>query len=103
MLDNCCPVFYNTCIENEKREMIMYQPMTYDFSNNEETLVYYYNINTDTFHTKIEWLDQNELIDRIIVDADATAQEIDEIFEAIYPHYNTDLKALLDELNKEVA
>ena len=77
--------------------------MTYDFSNNEETLVYYYNINTDTFHTKIEWLDQNELIDRIIVDADATAQEIDEIFEAIYPHYNTDLKALLDELNKEVA
>ncbi len=83
--------------------MIMYQPMTYDFSNNEETLVYYYNINTDTFHTKIEWLDQNELIDRIIVDADATAQEIDEIFEAIYPHYNTDLKALLDELNKEVA
>jgi hypothetical protein len=81
----------------------MYQPMTYDFSNNEETLVYYYNINTDTFHTKIEWLDQNELIDRIIVDADATAQEIDEIFEAIYPHYNTDLKALLDELNKEVA
>ncbi len=96
MLDNGCPVFYNTCIENEKREMIMYQPMTYDFSNSDDVMIYYYNINTDTFHTKIEWLDQNELIDQIIVDADATAQEIDEIFTAIYPHYNTDLNALLE-------
>lgn len=80
--------------------MIMsYQPAQYDFSTSEDTMSYYYNINTDTFHNKIEWLDQNELIDRIIVDKSATAQEVDKFFEIVYPHYKTDLNQLLAEIS----
>ena len=76
-----------------------YQPAQFDFSTSEDIMSYYYNVNTDTFHSKIEWLDQNELIDRIIVDKSATAQEVDKFFEIVYPHYNTDLDALLEEIS----
>mgnify|MGYP000256134578 FL=1 len=76
--------------------MIMNQ---FDFSTSEDIMSYYYNVNTDTFHSKIEWLDQNALIDRIIVDKSATAQQVDKFFEIVYPHLNTDLDALLAEIS----
>ena len=85
-----------------KREMIMNDLVNqFDFSTSEDTMSYYYNVNTDTFHTKIEWLDRNSLIDRIIVDKSATAQEVDKIFETVYPHFNNipHLRWLLEEIS----
>ena len=76
--------------------MIMNQ---FDFSTSEDIMSYYYNVNTDTFHSKIEWLDQNALIDRIIVDKSATAQQVDKFFGIVWPHLNTDLDALLAEIS----
>ena len=59
----------------------------FDFSTSEDIMSYYYNVNTDTFHSKIEWLDQNALIDRIIVDKSATAQQVDKFFEIVYTRH----------------
>ena len=49
-----------------------------------EVRIYYYNVEYDSFTDKMAWLDQNVRVDMVIVDASATAQDIDGIFMKIY-------------------
>jgi uncharacterized hydantoinase/oxoprolinase family protein len=83
----------------KEREIMSYQPAQYDFSTSNETMSYYYDVSADKFVSKIEFLDQNRVIDCFVVDKTATAQEIDEMFDKVYPHYNTDLNQLLEEIS----
>ena len=46
--------------------------------------IYYYNVEYNSFTNKMAWLDQNVRVDMVIVDASATAQDIDGIFNEIY-------------------
>lgn len=85
--------------KEREREIMSYQPAQYDFSTSNETMSYYYDVCADTFVSKIAFLDQNRIIDHFIVDKTATAQEIDEMFDKVYPHYNTDLKQLFEEIS----
>ena len=52
-----------------------------DFDN---TFTYYYNVTLDVFTNKIDWIDADDQIDRIIVPNDMTAQDIDAVFNKIY-------------------
>jgi len=54
-----------------------YQPATFNYATSDDTMSYFYDVDTDRFVSKIKWLDQNRNIVQIIVDATATAQEID--------------------------
>ena len=49
-----------------------------------EVRIYYYNVEYNSFTNKVAWLDQNVRVDMVIVDASATAQDIDGIFNEIY-------------------
>ena len=61
-----------------------YQPATFNYATTVDTMSYFYEVDTDRFVSKIKWLDQNRTVDQIIVDATATAQEIDAIFDELY-------------------
>ena len=61
-----------------------YQPATFNYATSDDTMSYFYEVDTDRFVSKIKWLDQNRTVDQIIVDATATAQEIDAIFDELY-------------------
>ena len=61
-----------------------YQPATFNYATSDDTMSYFYDVDTDRFVSKIKWLDQNRTVDQIIVDATATAQEIDAIFDELY-------------------
>ena len=61
-----------------------YQPATFNYATSDDTMSYFYEVDTDRFVSKIKWLDQNRTIDQIIVDATATAQDIDAIFNELY-------------------
>ena len=60
-----------------------YQPATFNYATSDDTMSYFYDVDTDRFVSKIKWLDQNRNIVQIIVDATATAQEID-VFVDVY-------------------
>ncbi len=53
--------------------------------NSSDTTVYYYNITGDFFTNKYDWLNQEDQIDAIIIDANSSAQDIDVIFADLYP------------------
>ena len=55
-----------------------------NYATSDDTMSYFYEVDTDRFVSKIKWLDQNRTVDQIIVDATATAQEIDAIFDELY-------------------
>lgn len=61
-----------------------YQPATFNYATSDDTMSYFYEVDTDRFVGKIKWLDQNRTVDQIIVDATATAQDIDAIFDELY-------------------
>ncbi|MDA8866149.1 hypothetical protein N9H77_01430 [Porticoccaceae bacterium] len=61
-----------------------YQPATFNYATSDDTMSYFYEVDTDRFVSKIKWLDQNRTVDQIVVDATATAQEIDAIFDELY-------------------
>ena len=61
-----------------------YQPATFNYATSDDTMSYFYEVDTDRFVTKIKWLDQNRTVDQIVVDKTATAQEIDVIFAELY-------------------
>ena len=61
-----------------------YQPATFNYATSDDTMSYFYDVDTDRFVSKIKWLDQNRNIVQIIVDATATAQDIDAIFDELY-------------------
>jgi|TARA_B110000908_G_C10208561_1_gene429006 RNA processing factor Prp31 len=61
-----------------------YQPATFNYATSDDTMSYFYEVDTDRFVSKIKWLDQNRTVDQIIVDATATAQDIDAIFNELY-------------------
>ena len=61
-----------------------HQPATFNYATTVDTMSYFYEVDTDRFVSKIKWLDQNRTVDQIIVDATATAQEIDAIFDELY-------------------
>jgi len=61
-----------------------YQPATFNYATSDDTMSYFYEVDTDRFVSKIKWLDQNRTVDQIIVDATATAQDIDAIFDELY-------------------
>jgi len=55
-----------------------------NYATSDDTMSYFYDVDSDRFVSKIKWLDQNRNIVQIIVDATATAQEIDAIFDELY-------------------
>jgi len=61
-----------------------YQPATFNYATSDDTMSYFYEVDTDRFVSKIKWLDQSRTVDQIIVDATATAQDIDAIFDELY-------------------
>ena len=61
-----------------------YQPATFNYATSDDTMSYFYEVDTDRFVSKIKWLDQNRTVDQIVVDKTATSQEIDAIFNEIY-------------------
>ena len=61
-----------------------YQPATFNYATSDDTMSYFYEVDTDRFVSKIKWLDQNRTVDQIIVDATVTAQKIDAIFDELY-------------------
>ena len=50
----------------------------------DSTFTYYYNVTLDVFTNKINWIDSDDQIDRIVVSSDMTAQDIDAVFDEIY-------------------
>jgi|TARA_B110001454_G_scaffold205565_1_gene215271 hypothetical protein len=79
-----------------KKKPVDYAPQTHNYATcNDyglnpfdltfnEVRIYYYNVEYDSFTNKIAWLDQNVRVDMVIVDASATAQDIDGVFNEIY-------------------
>jgi hypothetical protein len=79
-----------------KKKPVDYAPQTHNYATcNDyghhptdllfnEVRIYYYNVEYDSFTNKIAWLDQNVRVDMVIVDASATAQDIDGVFNKIY-------------------
>jgi hypothetical protein len=70
----------------------MYAPQTHNYAETSaynQMKVYYYHVERDFFTDKIAWLDQNAKIDRVIVDSEKTAQEIDAVFTKIYGQART--------------
>jgi hypothetical protein len=77
-----------------KKKPVDYAPQTHNYATfNDcgyqdgrfnEVRIYYYNVEYDSFTNKMAWLDQNVRVDMVIVDASATAQDIDGIFNEIY-------------------
>ena len=61
-----------------------YQPATFNYATSDDTMSYFYEVDTDRFVSKIKWLDQNRTVDQIVVDKTATAQDIDAIFNELY-------------------
>jgi hypothetical protein len=61
-----------------------YQPATFNYATSDDTMSYFYEVDTDRFVSKIKWLDQNRTVDQIVVDKTATSQEIDAIFNELY-------------------
>jgi len=53
-----------------------------NYATSDDTMSYFYDVDSDRFVSKIKWLDQNRNIVQIIVDATATAQEIDVFVDA---------------------
>ncbi len=61
-------------------------PKIHNFAvNGANTFIYYYNITGDFFTNKYDWLNQEDQIDAIIIDANSSAQDIDVIFADLYP------------------
>ena len=77
-----------------KKKPVDYAPQTHNYAtcNDYDQLgggisdvrIYYYNVEYDSFTNKMAWLDQNVRVDMVIVDASATAQDIDGVFNKIY-------------------
>ena len=68
-----------------KKKPVDYAPQTHNYATcNDEVRIYYYNVEYDSFTNKMAWLDQNVRVDMVIVDASATAQDIDGVFNEIY-------------------
>lgn len=53
--------------------------------NSSDTTVYYYDVARDCFTNNFAWVNQDEQIDAIIIDANSSAQDIDVIFADLYP------------------
>lgn len=68
-----------------KKKPVDYAPQTHNYATcNDGVRIYYYNVEYDSFTNKMAWLDQNVRVDMVIVDASATAQDIDGVFNEIY-------------------
>jgi len=67
-----------------KKKPVDYAPQTHNYATCNEVRIYYYNVEYDSFTNKMVWLDQNVRVDMVIVDASATAQDIDGVFNKIY-------------------
>ena len=80
-----------------KKKPVDYAPQTHNYATSNDyddrdrghlrsgdVRIYYYNVEYNSFTNKMAWLDQNVRVDMVIVDASATAQDIDGVFNKIY-------------------